>query len=68
MAHTSMVEWRFGDHLRVVKNPLFWDAKSVCVDQADYYPTVDTDRRRNGGCGGASWTRRHPARPTGSPS
>ncbi|MBV9510232.1 MAG: peptide ABC transporter substrate-binding protein [Caulobacteraceae bacterium] len=37
----KLVSWTLGDHIHVVKNPLFWDAKSVCVDQIDYYPTVD---------------------------
>ncbi len=36
------VSWRLGDHLRAVKNPLFWDAASVCVDQIDYFPTADS--------------------------
>jgi oligopeptide transport system substrate-binding protein len=37
----KLVEWRLGDHIRVVKNPLFWDAASVCADQINYYPTTD---------------------------
>jgi oligopeptide transport system substrate-binding protein len=37
-----LVEWRLGDHLRVIKNPLFWDAASVCADRIDYVPTADT--------------------------
>jgi oligopeptide transport system substrate-binding protein len=37
-----LVDWRLGDHLRVEKNPLFWDAASVCVDRIDYVPTADT--------------------------
>jgi len=36
------VSWRLGDHLRAVKNPLFWDAASVCADQIDYFPTADS--------------------------
>ncbi len=38
----KLVDWRLGDHIRAVKNPLFWDAPSVCVDQVDYYPTTDS--------------------------
>jgi oligopeptide transport system substrate-binding protein len=37
-----LAEWRLGDHLRVVKNPLFWDAAQVCADRIDYVPTADT--------------------------
>lgn len=34
-------EWRLGDYIKLVKNPRFYDAESVCVDQAYYYPTTD---------------------------
>ncbi|HKT53366.1 MAG TPA: peptide ABC transporter substrate-binding protein [Caulobacteraceae bacterium] len=33
--------WKLGDHIHATKNPYFWDAKSVCIDQVDYYPTTD---------------------------
>lgn len=33
--------WAFGDHITLVKNPLFYDARSVCIDQVDYFPTAD---------------------------
>jgi oligopeptide transport system substrate-binding protein len=33
--------WRLGDHIKMVKNPLFYDAKSVCVDEVSFYPTPD---------------------------
>jgi oligopeptide transport system substrate-binding protein len=36
-----IVSWRLGDHVHVVKNPLFYDAKDVCYDQINYYPTTD---------------------------
>jgi oligopeptide transport system substrate-binding protein len=36
-----LVEWKFGDHIRVVKNPSFFDADKVCIDQVDFYPTID---------------------------
>lgn len=37
-----LVDWKLGDHIRVVKNPDFFDAASVCVDQIDYFPTPDS--------------------------
>ncbi|MFM1959605.1 MAG: hypothetical protein RL588_1122 [Pseudomonadota bacterium] len=38
----TLVDWKLGDHIRVVKNPDFFDAGSVCVDQIDYFPTPDS--------------------------
>jgi len=38
----KLAEWRFGQRVRLVRNPHFWDAKSVCVDQIDYLPAVDS--------------------------
>ena len=38
----TLVEWKLGDHIRVVKNPAFFDPGSVCVDQIDYFPTPDS--------------------------
>ena len=38
----KLAAWNLGDHLRVVKNPLFYDAGSVCIDQINYYPTIDS--------------------------
>jgi oligopeptide transport system substrate-binding protein len=37
----KLVFWRLGDRIEVVRNPYFYDARSVCVDQVDYYPTAD---------------------------
>lgn len=34
--------WNLGDHIRVVRNPMFYDAGSVCIDRVDYYPTIDS--------------------------
>ena len=34
-------DWRLGDYVKVVKNPRFYDAKNVCLDQIYYYPTTD---------------------------
>lgn len=33
--------WRLGDYVKEVKNPRFWDADKVCVDQVYFYPTTD---------------------------
>jgi oligopeptide transport system substrate-binding protein len=30
-----------GDRLHAVRNPNFYDAKSVCIDEVNYYPTND---------------------------
>ena len=35
-------EVRLGNYVRSVKNPLFWDAGKVCVDEVYYYPTTDS--------------------------
>ncbi len=37
-----LVFWKFGDHIQLAKNPLYYNAKSVCIDQIDFYPTVDS--------------------------
>lgn len=37
----KLVSWRLGDRIQLVKNDQFWDAKSVCVDRMNYYPTED---------------------------
>ncbi|HEY3888799.1 MAG TPA: peptide ABC transporter substrate-binding protein [Caulobacteraceae bacterium] len=34
--------WRLGDHIKLVRNPLYFDASKVCIDQVDFYPTTDT--------------------------
>jgi oligopeptide transport system substrate-binding protein len=36
-----IVAWRLGDYVKVVKNPRFYDADKVCLDQIYYYPTND---------------------------
>ncbi|MEI9889871.1 MAG: peptide ABC transporter substrate-binding protein [Caulobacteraceae bacterium] len=36
-----MTEWKLGDHITVVKNPRFYDAAQVCLDQVVYYPAED---------------------------
>jgi oligopeptide transport system substrate-binding protein len=37
----ELVSWSLGDKIQVRKNPRFWDAKNVCVDRINYYPTPD---------------------------
>ena len=34
-------EWKLGDHILAVKNPRFYDAANVCIDQVRYYPVTD---------------------------
>jgi len=38
----KLVSWKLGDHIHLVKNPLFYEADKVCVDEVNYYPTTDT--------------------------
>ncbi|WP_304711855.1 peptide ABC transporter substrate-binding protein [Phenylobacterium sp.] len=33
--------WRLGDYVKLIKNPRFYEAESVCIDQVYYYPTTD---------------------------
>ncbi len=33
--------WRLGDRLHLVKNPRFFDAANVCLDELYFYPTPD---------------------------
>ncbi len=37
-----LAEWRFGDHIRLVRNPRFYDAGHVCFDEVSFYPTTDS--------------------------
>ena len=37
----KVVSWRLGDLVRVVRNPYFYEPKSICFDEIDYYPTTD---------------------------
>ena len=37
----NLVEWKLGDHITAVKNPKFYDAAQVCLDQVVYYPAED---------------------------
>jgi oligopeptide transport system substrate-binding protein len=33
--------WVLGDHIHAVRNPYFYDAKSVCIDEVNYRPGSD---------------------------
>ena len=35
------VEWRANDHVKLVKNPRFYDAANVQIDEVLFYPTAD---------------------------
>ncbi|MSO72724.1 MAG: peptide ABC transporter substrate-binding protein [Rhodospirillaceae bacterium] len=37
----KLVEWKAHELVRVVKNPRFYDAKNVAIDEVYYYPTDD---------------------------
>lgn len=35
-------DWRLGDYVRITKNPRFYEASTVCIDEIYYYPTDDS--------------------------
>jgi oligopeptide transport system substrate-binding protein len=37
----TLKAWRLGNYVQVVKNPKFFDADKICVDEVYYYPTAD---------------------------
>ncbi len=37
----KLAEWKAHQFVKVVKNPLFYDAKNVAIDEVYYYPTDD---------------------------
>ena len=37
----TLAEWVPNDHLKLVKNPKFWDASTVMIDTVNYIPTED---------------------------
>ena len=39
----NLVSWKLGDRVTVVKNPKFYEADTVCLDQINYYPTTDAN-------------------------
>lgn len=34
-------DWAANDHVKIVKNPLFYDAENVAIDEVYFYPTDD---------------------------
>ena len=38
----KLVFWRLGDRIQLTRNPLYFDAAKVCIDQIDFYPTTDS--------------------------
>ncbi len=39
----KLTEWRTNDFVHSVKNPQFFDAENVCLNEIFYYPTVDNN-------------------------
>ncbi len=37
----TLVDWKAHEEIKLVKNPLFYDAKNVAIDEVYYYPTDD---------------------------
>ena len=37
----TLASWRLGDKIKLVKNPGFYDAANVCLDEVNYYPIAD---------------------------
>jgi len=37
-----LTEWRLGDYVKAVRNPRFFEADKLCVDEIRYYPTTDS--------------------------
>ena len=37
----TLKSWALGDKIKLVKNPGFYDAKNVCLDEVNYYPIAD---------------------------
>jgi oligopeptide transport system substrate-binding protein len=37
----TLASWVLGDKIRLLKNPSFYDAKNVCLDEVIYYPIAD---------------------------
>ena len=43
----KLMEWKAHEHIKAVKNPLFYDAANVAIDEVIYYPTDDTNAALN---------------------
>jgi oligopeptide transport system substrate-binding protein len=39
----TLKQWIPNDHVRVEKNPRFWDAKNVKIETVNYFPTQDSE-------------------------
>lgn len=39
----KLAEWRTNNFVHVKKNPVFFDAENVCIDEIYYYPTNDAN-------------------------
>lgn len=37
----KLVAWKLGDKVTIEKNPLYWEASTVCIDRVNFYPTED---------------------------
>lgn len=37
----TLVSWKIGDRVTLAKNPKYYQADSVCIDEVHYYPTED---------------------------
>lgn len=35
-------DWKLGDYVKAVRNPRFWEADKLCIDEIRYYPTTDS--------------------------
>ena len=58
----KLAEWKFNKHVKVVKNDLFWDAKTVKVKEAYFYPTEDIDtEEKSFQAGELHWTNEVPS-------
>lgn len=37
-----LIDWKLGDYVKAVRNPRFFEADKLCVDEVYYYPTTDS--------------------------
>jgi len=37
----TVKSWRLGDRVTIVKNPRYYDAAKVCIDEVNFFPTTD---------------------------
>lgn len=36
-----LADWKLGDYVKAVRNPRFFEADKLCIDEIRYYPTTD---------------------------